>query len=430
MDVFVARQPIFDRNKEIMAYELLYRNSLKNFFDPTVSSTKATSILITNSHINIGMDNLVEDKFAFINFDATLINNDIPTLLSNSRVIIEVLETVEPDRVFLSNLIDLKKKGYTLALDDFTLDYPYQNTIPLYDIIKVDFMLSGVEGAKKIIEKYSNGKRKFLAEKIETIEEFNIAYELGYDYFQGFFFSKPEIITGKSASTINVHFIRLKEEMNKEEVDFNKITKIIESDVGISYKLLRLVNSFSLINEVSSIRHALAILGIREIEKWINFIMISDFISENEDEVVRMSVIRSRFSELVAENSNQSSRKYQASLVGLFSMIDVVLGKSLNRIFKEIPMNSDVKDAIMLKPTSPLYDIYDVVLSYEKAYWEKLDKSCEKLNINPADVPNLYFESVSWANKYVFTYDEISDQANKETMQNLVSEENKEALIQ
>ena len=111
-------------------------------------------------------------------------------------------------------------------------------------------------------------------------------------------------------------------------------------------------------------------------------------------------------------------------------MIDVVLGKSLNRIFKEIPMNSDVKDAIMLKPTSPLYDIYDVVLSYEKADWEKLDKSCEKLNINPADVPNLYFESVSWANKYVFTYDEISDQANKETMQNLVSEENKEALIQ
>ena len=161
MDVFVARQPIFDRNKEIMAYELLYRNSLKNFFDPTVSSTKATSILITNSHINIGMDNLVEDKYAFINFDAALINNDIPALLSKSRVIIEVLETVEPDRVFLSNLIDLKKKGYTLALDDFTLDYPYQNTLPLYDIIKVDFMLAGVDGAKKIIEKYGNGKRKF-----------------------------------------------------------------------------------------------------------------------------------------------------------------------------------------------------------------------------------------------------------------------------
>ena len=214
--------------------------------------------------------------------------------------------------------------------------------------------------------------------------------------------------------------------MNKEEVDFNKITKIIESDVGISYKLLRLVNSFSFINEVNSIRHALAILGIREIEKWINFIMVSDFISENDDEVVRMSVIRSRFAELIAENSNQVARKYQASLVGLFSMIDVVLGKSLNRIFKEIPMNADVKDAIMLKATSPLYDIYDVILSYEKANWDNLDKSCEKLGINPASVPNLYFESVSWANKYVFTYDEISDQANKESMQNFVKEEKEE----
>ena len=214
--------------------------------------------------------------------------------------------------------------------------------------------------------------------------------------------------------------------MNKEEVDFNKITKIIESDVGISYKLLRLVNSFSLINEVNSIRHALAILGIREIEKWINFIMVSDFISENDDKIVRMSVIRSRFAELIAENSNQVARKYQASLVGLFSMIDVVLGKSLNRIFKEIPMNADVKDAIMLKATSPLYDIYDVILFYEKANWDNLDKSCEKLGINPASVPNLYFESVSWANKYVFTYDEISDQANKESMQNFVKEEKEE----
>ena len=140
MDVFVARQPIFNRDKEIVAYELLYRNSLKNFFDPSVSSSKATSILITNSHINIGMDNLVEDKYAFINFDSTLINNDIPSLLNKDSVVIEVLEDVKPDRVFLSNLLALKKQGYKLALDDFTLDYPYQNTIPLYDIIKLDFM--------------------------------------------------------------------------------------------------------------------------------------------------------------------------------------------------------------------------------------------------------------------------------------------------
>ena len=417
MDVFVARQPIFNRDKEIVAYELLYRNSLKNFFDPSVSSSKATSILITNSHINIGMDNLVEDKYAFINFDSTLINNDIPSLLNKDSVVIEVLEDVKPDRVFLSNLLALKKQGYKLALDDFTLDYPYQNTIPLYDIIKVDFMLAGLDGAKKIMDKYKNGKRKFLAEKIETVSEFNTALDMGYDYFQGFFFSKPEIIQGKAATSINMQFLKLKEEINKNEVNFNNISKIIESDIGLSYKLLRLVNSFSLNSQVSSIRHALAILGVKEIEKWLNFIMISDFVADGADEVVRLSIIRSRFAELIAEHSNQPQMKYQASLVGLFSMIDVVMGKPFDKIFKEIPMSQNVKDAITNKPTSPLYDMFQVVLSYEKADWDTLDNYTSKLLLNSSEIPDLYFESVSWANKYVFTVDELEEEERRNNSQ-------------
>ena len=417
MDVFVARQPIFNRDKEIVAYELLYRNSLKNFFDPSVSSSKATSILITNSHINIGMDNLVEDKYAFINFDSTLINNDIPSLLNKDSVVIEVLEDVKPDRVFLSNLLALKKQGYKLALDDFTLDYPYQNTIPLYDIIKVDFMLAGLDGAKKIMDKYKNGKRKFLAEKIETVSEFNTALDMGYDYFQGFFFSKPEIIKGKAATSINMQFLKLKEEINKNEVDFNNISKIIESDIGLSYKLLRLVNSFSLNSQVSSIRHALAILGVKEIEKWLNFIMISDFVADGADEVVRLSIIRSRFAELIAEHSNQPQMKYQASLVGLFSMIDVVMGNPFDKIFKEIPMSQNVKDAITNKPTSPLYDMFQVVLSYEKADWDTLDNYTSKLLLNSSEIPDLYFESVSWANKYVFTVDELEEEERRNNSQ-------------
>ena len=359
----------------------------------------------------------MEDKYAFINFDSTLINNDIPSLLNKDSVVIEVLEDVKPDRVFLSNLLALKKQGYKLALDDFTLDYPYQNTIPLYDIIKVDFMLAGLDGAKKIMDKYKNGKRKFLAEKIETVSEFNTALDMGYDYFQGFFFSKPEIIQGKAATSINMQFLKLKEEINKNEVDFNNISKIIESDIGLSYKLLRLVNSFSLNSQVSSIRHALAILGVKEIEKWLNFIMISDFVADGADEVVRLSIIRSRFAELIAEHSNQPQMKYQASLVGLFSMIDVVMGKPFDKIFKEIPMSQHVKDAITNKPTSPLYDMFQVVLSYEKADWDTLDNYTSKLLLNSSEIPDLYFESVSWANKYVFTVDELEEEERRNNSQ-------------
>lgn len=409
MDIFVARQPIFNRENKIVAYELLYRNSLENFFDPSVSSSKATSILIANSYINIGMENLVEDKIAFINFDEVLINNEVPTMLDSSKVVIEVLETVTPDREVISNLIYLKKQGYLLALDDFTPDYKYMKTVGLYDILKVDFMESGLDGAKKIIERYKSESRGFLAEKIETRYEYNKALEMGYDYFQGYYFSKPQVVSSKSTSGIKYQYIKIKDEMQKDEPDFGVIQNIIESDVDLSYKILRLVNTFSLQNEVSSIRHALSILGLKEIDKWLNFVMIQDFVRDEPSEFVKISVIRSKFAELISINSNKKHQRYQASLVGLFSMIDVILGKKMEDVLAEIPMTDDVKDAILGKNTSSLYEILQIVLSYENADWGNLDAPCKRINLNINKLPELYLEAVNWANDYVFAINKIGD---------------------
>ena len=396
MDIFVARQPIFNRDNEIVAYELLYRNSLKNFFDESVNSSKATAILITNSYINIGMENLIEDKIGFINFDQTLINNEIPKLLNKDKVVIEVLETVIPDRKIMSNLINLKREGYTLALDDFTLEYQYMKTVPLYDIIKVDFIQTGLSGAEEIIKRFSNGKNKFLAEKVETAEEYNKAYELGYDYFQGYFFSKPQVVKSKSTSGIKYQYLRIKEEMQKEEPDFGEIERIIESDVDMSYKILKLVNTFSLTSEVSSIRHAISILGLKEIDKWLNFIMLQNFTKEKPSELVKMSVIRSKFAELIAMNSNKRNQRYQASLIGLFSLIDAILGKTKEKVLSEIPMTEDVKKAIMLDKSSTLYPIMDIILSYEEAEWDKIDEISKEIQLDVNKVPELYLQAIKW----------------------------------
>lgn len=419
MDIFVARQPIFNRENKIFAYELLYRNSLENFFDPSVNSSKATAILITNSYINIGMENLIEDKIAFINFDETLINNEIPTMLDKFKVVIEVLENVVPDRQILSNLIHLKNEGYTLALDDFTLDYPYMKTVPLYDIIKVDFMQTGLDGAEEIIKRFGNENRKFLAEKIETKAEYQRALDLGYDYFQGYFFSKPQVVASKTTSGMKYQYIRIKDEMQNDEPDFGVIEKIIESDVDMSYKILKLVNTFSLKSEVSSIRHAISILGIREIDKWINFLMVQNFVQDEPSEFMKISVIRSKFAELICSNSRMSGQRYQASLAGLFSLIDVILGKSMEKILSEIPMKEDVKKAIIGDKSSSLYPIMNIILSYEKAKWESLDKSCKKIGIDVNKIPELYIEAVDWANKYVFEIQKIEDQvySNKKSLE-------------
>lgn len=407
MDIFVARQPIFNRDNEIIAYELLYRNSLKNFFDESVNSSKATAILITNSYINIGMENLIEDKIGFINFDQTLINNEIPKLLNKDKVVIEVLETVIPDRKIMSNLINLKREGYTLALDDFTLEYQYMKTVPLYDIIKVDFIQTGLSGAEEIIKRFSNGKNKFLAEKVETAEEYNKAYELGYDYFQGYFFSKPQVVKSKSTSGIKYQYLRIKEEMQKEEPDFGEIERIIESDVDMSYKILKLVNTFSLTSEVSSIRHAISILGLKEIDKWLNFIMLQNFTKEKPSEIVKMSVIRSKFAELIAMNSNKRNQRYQASLIGLFSLIDAILGKTKEKVLSEIPMTEDVKKAIMLDKSSTLYPIMDIILSYEEAEWDKIDEISKEIQLDVNKVPELYLQAIKWADDYLLKINNI-----------------------
>lgn len=407
MDIFVARQPIFNRDNEIIAYELLYRNSLKNFFDESVNSSKATAILITNSYINIGMENLIEDKIGFINFDQTLINNEIPKLLNKDKVVIEVLETVIPDRKIMSNLINLKREGYTLALDDFTLEYQYMKTVPLYDIIKVDFIQTGLSGAEEIIKRFSNGKNKFLAEKVETAEEYNKAYELGYDYFQGYFFSKPQVVKSKSTSGIKYQYLRIKEEMQKEEPDFGEIERIIESDVDMSYKILKLVNTFSLTSEVSSIRHAISILGLKEIDKWLNFIMLQNFTKEKPSELVKMSVIRSKFAELIAMNSNKRNQRYQASLIGLFSLIDAILGKTKEKVLSEIPMTEDVKKAIMLDKSSTLYPIMYIILSYEEAEWDKIDEISKEIQLDVNKVPELYLQAIKWADDYLLKINNI-----------------------
>lgn len=407
MDIFVARQPIFNRDNEIIAYELLYRNSLKNFFDESVNSSKATAILITNSYINIGMENLIEDKIGFINFDQTLINNEIPKLLNKDKVVIEVLETVIPDRKIMSNLINLKREGYTLALDDFTLEYQYMKTVPLYDIIKVDFIQTGLSGAEEIIKRFSNGKNKFLAEKVETAEEYNKAYELGYDYFQGYFFSKPQVVKSKSTSGIKYQYLRIKEEMQKEEPDFGEIERIIESDVDMSYKILKLVNTFSLTSEVLSIRHAISILGLKEIDKWLNFIMLQNFTKEKPSELVKMSVIRSKFAELIAMNSNKRNQRYQASLIGLFSLIDAILGKTKEKVLSEIPMTEDVKKAIMLDKSSTLYPIMDIILSYEEAEWDKIDEISKEIQLDVNKVPELYLQAIKWADDYLLKINNI-----------------------
>ena len=397
MDIFVARQPIFNRKKEVIAYELLYRDSPSNFFSGAVSGSKATSILLANSYFTIGISNLIQDKRAFINFDKVLINNSIPLLLDKENVVIEILETVVPDAAFIEQIKRLKKRGYIIALDDFTIHYPYKEIIELADIIKVDFIKSTRSEINAIMKKYSNNNIEFVAEKVESLEEFKLAFDFGFDYFQGYFFSKPVIIKSKSLQTMYTQFLRIYSELNTEEPDYIKIASVIEENVDMSYKLLRLVNSYTLLSEITSIRHALSMVGLIEITNWLNLIFLTAACEGSPNEILRLSLIRSKFAELLCDEFGLKRIKYEVSLAGLFSMLDVLLERPLDSILDELKISEDIKNAIRLNPKSKLYSVYKIVIDYETGDWDELETDMRSLNID-TNLSALYFKAIKSTN--------------------------------
>lgn len=401
MDVFVARQPIFDRDRNVFGYELLYRNSMTNSFDPSVGSTEATTRLLNNSYITIGIQNLTENKMAFVNFDENLILNQVALMLDKRKVIVEILEDVLPSPELLTELTYLKKMGYILALDDFTIDYPHDSILHLCDIIKVDFGQTNIVKARKILEKYQDTQKKFLAEKIENEAVYKLAHAMGYDYFQGYYFSKPVIIKGKGTKSLKMQYARVKSELNRPDPDFSKIASIIESDIDMSYKLLRMVNSFALLSKMTSIRHALAYMGIDEIKKWLNFVIIQELIDEKTAELVRISVLRSKFAELIADQTSHRMKKYEASLAGLFSMIDILIEKPFAEILSDLPISDEVKEAITGEKKNFLYHVLQVTIFYEKGDWDQMNSYFDSLGIEENLLPDLYFEAVKWTDDFM-----------------------------
>lgn len=208
MEVFVARQPIFDRNSDVFGYELLFRSGQNNCYDGIDENT-ATLKVISNSLSIIGMENLTKNKRAFINFPYQMLIDGTATALPKESVVIEILENVSPDFHIINECRKLKQLGYMLALDDFILKPEYKPLIELADIIKVDFLLTKSVERESIIKQINSKKIKFLAEKVETKEDYEQAYNLGYSYFQGYFLSKPVIIKGLDVENTKQANIRL-----------------------------------------------------------------------------------------------------------------------------------------------------------------------------------------------------------------------------
>ncbi len=403
MDVYTARQPIFTRSKEIFAYELLFRGGMENCF-PGIDGDSATSRLLSNTFFTSSIEQITGGKRAFINFTRELLVRRIPLMFPPQVTTVEILENIVPDEKIIECCREFSSMGYVLALDDFTYTPEIEPLIDLSDIIKVDFMLSTKEQIEDYAARFSGNGKKLLAEKVETSEDFDKALQMGFTYFQGYFFSKPQIIREADVPTLKMNLLGIIAEIRKEDYQVGKLQKLIERDVGISYKLLRYLNSpfFRRQQEISSIRQAIVMLGEKGINQFLSVIILCELSQDKPDELLKSSVIRARMCESLGRLKGRGPDPSELFTLGLFSHIDAILDNSMENIMKKLPLSEIIKKTLTGLKTD-ISDYLDLTVSYEQAAWDRVALLSPALVIAQEKLPQIYREALGWADSILAT---------------------------
>ncbi len=398
-EIYVARQPIFDRSGQVYAYELLYRSSLDNYFNHH-DGDEASSSVINDSMFGFGLDSLTGGKTAFINLTRTVLLNEWITVIPRELVAVEVLETVDPDEAVIAACQKLKKDGYRVVLDDFVYEARFEPLLELADIVKIDFIISSKEERAAMCQRFSDKPFLMLAEKVESHAEYQEALALGFSYFQGYFFCKPEVVSRKDIPGFKLNYLRFLQELNQPDLDFSNMERIIKHDIALSYKLLRYINSvsFGWRKEVESIKQALVMLGERPLRKWAALAAFSSIAEDKPPELLTTSLVRASFCELIAADVSMKGKELDLFFIGMLSVVDALVDRPIEEILDEINISDEVKEALIDGGT-PAANILQLITAYQQAEWQQVSEMVELLGIDEARVPKLYCEAIAWADE-------------------------------
>lgn len=394
--MFIARQPIFNKQLDIFGYELLFRSDSKaNEFGNT-SSVSATAAVL-GGMFEQGIDKIVGKAKAFVNFDYEFLMSDMIELVDPDTLVIESLETVIADDVLIERLKYLRGKGYKIALDDFDKNFGDYPIVPIADIIKYDIIVTPLDTIGVDVKQALTKKKILLAEKIETEAEYKQALAMGFQLFQGYFFSKPQIVGNSiTRNSSQVTYARILNELRKDEPSYDIITNVINSDVNLAYYVMRVLYHKNMGNSFDSIKSAMVRIGLKELERWVTILMMRDASKNKPLELMRLSLVRSKFSEYVAGNSSFKNRKDEVSMMCLFSLMDVLLDMPIAAALEEIPISSDIYNALV-HGSGPLKPICGLISAYEKGEWDDVFHYADVIQINPERLYKGYVEAIEWA---------------------------------
>ncbi len=397
MEQYVSRQPIFDKKLCLQAYKLLCFGGDCHSDDyagePEMSVGQLVRRTITDDAAKIAAD-----KIIFIDYTDRILNNQVELPLGSERMVVEVSSEIAPTEQVCAALSAIKTAGYKIALDKLNVVFPDEAILQLTDIVKVDFRTTTEADRPRMLARLKQYNMEFLALDVKDRNEYQEAIALGFNLFQGFFFASPTLISSGQMKTISLNRVRLIGELFADRPSFDELTNIVESDVNMSFKLLKLINSaaFYRRNKIKNINQALVILGLKELRKWATLIMLEDNCQDKPEELVRVAIIRAKMMETTAHQQLPQIDSQKAFLVGLMSLIDVMMEKPMEKVLEELPLDDEIAVALLSR-NNVFGALLKMIELYEQSSFEGVRKIAEALNLTGQKLPFIYFEALEWA---------------------------------
>ena len=368
----VARQPIFDRNVRVAAYEILFRPGVDGA-SAAASPDSATAEVGVHAMLDLGLDQLVGHRNAWINIPRNVLVNGIYEFFPPERVVLELLETIEADEEVLCAIERARSLGFKIALDDFVLTGRTKDLVPLADFVKLDVLAFDEEGLQNAVRQLARPGLRLLAEKVETHEVFQRTGKLGCELFQGYFFARPQLVEGCRVPNNRLALLRVVGSLQDENVAIERLEELIRADVGLSYRLMRYVNSVAIgmAAPIESLRHAMMTLGMERVRACVLVLMLTAY-DDKPDELITTSLIRARYCQLLCEFHGLNPQR--GFLVGLLSAIDAFLDRKIESIVLEMGLSDELALALV-SHGGDLGLVLETAIACESADWKRLGES-------------------------------------------------------
>lgn len=397
-DIFLAHQPILDERQNIVAYELLFRSG-NHGTSKVTDDMAASATVMLNTFSHFGAERIIGQHYGFINVNTEMLMSDMLELLPRDQIVLELLETVIPSIDVIQRCQQLRAMGFRMALDDFTYDPAFEPLLGLVDYVKLDLLTTPSSDLPAIVGQLKHRPLKLVAEKLESVEQFKLCRDLGFTLFQGYYFARPEIISGKKADPARMVLLRLLGQI-MGDAENHEIEQTFKQQPGLSFNLLRLVNSVAmgLRNPVGSLNQALVVLGRRQLQRWIQLLIYTvGNASSRNTPLLQLAASRGRLMELLAEEQRPGSKDFheRAFMVGILSLLDILLDLPMPEILSQLSLNSEVREAL-LSHDGALGKLLSLTEYLEVANFDAAAEIMAKAGIPLATLTEAQLKTFSW----------------------------------